>query len=284
MTTPLSRFSRPLGAMAAVVLVLTLAACSGDETAAGAAPGTPPPPEPPVEVLYNEGLNLLAEERYAPAADAFDMVERQYPYSVWATKAQLMAVFSYYMTNEYTQAIGAAERFIRLHPGSPDAAYAYYMIAVSNYEQIADVGRDQGRTQRALSALEETIRRYPNSAYAQDAQAKLALARDHLAGKEMEIGRYYLKRDHYVAAINRFRTVIQEYQTTSHTPEALHRLVEAYLALGVVDEAQATAAVLGHNFPDSVWYRDSYAMLTDQKLAPEATEGSWISRAWNAVF
>lgn len=284
MTTPPSRTSRSLVAMAAAGFALALAACSDDEATAGGPATQPLPPEPSVEVLYNEGLNFLAEERYAPAADAFDQVERQYPYSVWATKAQLMAVFSYYMVNDYAQAIGAAERFIRLHPGSDDAAYAYYMIAVSNYEQIADVGRDQGRTERALDALEETIRRYPNSAYAQDAQAKLALARDHLAGKEMAIGRYYLKRDHYVAAINRFRNVIQTYQTTSHTPEALHRLVEAYLALGVTDEAKATAAVLGHNFPDSVWYRDSYAMLTDQDLAPSETEGSWISQAWNSVF
>jgi len=263
-------------------MVLVLAAgCSGDSDKK---PIAKAPEETPVEVIYNQGLDEVTAGEYQDAALTFDLVERQYPYSVWATKAQLMAVFSYYMTNDYDLAIGAADRFIRLHPGSPDSAYAHYMIGVSHYEQITDVGRDQGRTVKALESLEEVIRRFPTSAYAQDAQAKLALTQDHLAGKEMEIGRYYLQREHYVAAINRFRNVVRDYQTTSHTPEALHRLTESYLLLGVTDEAQATAAVLGHNFPNSVWYRDSYALLSGQRLAPEADDESWISGIWNAVF
>ena len=261
--------------------LLLAVACSGGDKKQ---PVAEAPEETPVEVIYNQGLDEVTIGDYAEAALTFDLVERQYPYSVWATKAQLMAVFSYYMTNEYDLAIGAADRFIRLHPGSPDAAYAHYMVAVSHYEQITDIGRDQGRTVKALESLEEVIRRFPTSAYAQDSQAKLALAQDHLAGKEMEIGRYYLQREHYVAAINRFRKVVRDYQTTSHTPEALHRLTESYLRLGVTDEAQATAAVLGHNFPNSVWYRDSYALLSGQQLAPQEDDESWISGIWNAVF
>ncbi|MEC9347648.1 MAG: outer membrane protein assembly factor BamD [Pseudomonadota bacterium] len=275
---------RPLRLATAALLLgasLGLGACSGEEETPAVAAARQ---EIPVEVLYNQALDELQQEDYDNAAESFDLVERQYPYSVWATKAQLMAVFSYYMTNEYEQAIGAAERFIRLHPGSADAAYAYYMIAVCHYEQITDVGRDQGRTVNALNALEETIRRFPKSAYAQDAQAKMALVRDHLAGKEMEIGRYYQGGGHYVAAINRFQKVVAEYQTTSHVPEALHRLTEAYLSLGVTDEAQATAAVLGHNFPNTSWYRDSYALLSGRNLAPAQSSESWISQIWNSVF
>lgn len=260
--------------------LLLLAGCGGGGTKAPAAQAK----EPPVEVLYNAALDHLVEQDYDEAAASFDFVERQYPYSVWATKAQLMAIFAYYMTNDYDLAIGAADRFIRLHPGSKETPYAHYMIAVSHYEQIADVERDQGRTQDALAKLEEVIRRYPRSSYAQDAQAKLALTQDHLAGKQMSVGLYYLQRGHFVAAINRFQSVIENYQTTSHAPEALHRLVESYLSLGVVDEAKATAAVLGHNYPRSSWYRDSYTLLQGRDLSPEASEGSWISRVWNSVF
>lgn len=260
--------------------IALLGACGGGGSKAPAGPRQ----EPPVEVLYNAALDHLVEQDYDDAAAAFDFVERQYPYSVWATKAQLMAIFAYYMTNDYDLAIGAAERFIRLHPGSKETPYAHYMIAVSHYEQIADVERDQGRTQEALTKLEEVIRRYPRSSYAQDAQAKLALTQDHLAGKQMSVGRYYLDRGHFVAAINRFQAVIENYQTTSHAPEALHRLVESYLSLGVIDEARATAAVLGHNYPRSSWYRDSYTLLQGRDLTPEAKEGSWISRVWDSIF
>lgn len=280
-----SRFpiARGLRALAlSMALLGVVAGCSGDDEEVQTA--AEPAPELPVEVLYNSALDSLVAEDYEDAAAGFDLVERQYPYSVWASKAQLMAIFAYYMENEYELAIGAADRYIRLHPGGESTPYAHYMIAISNYEQIADVERDQGRTQEALNKLQEVIQRYPRSGYAQDAQAKLALTRDHLAGKEMSVGRYYLQRGHYVAAINRFRNVVKDYQTTSHTPEALHRLVEAYLSLGVTDEAQATAAVLGHNYPRSQWYRDSYALLQGEDLEPQESGESWISQAWNSIF
>jgi outer membrane protein assembly factor BamD len=268
------RFSLlPVTILAAAALLL--AACGGaDETYA----------EKPVEELYNTAMDDLQGGDLAAAAKNFDEVERQHPYSVWARKAQLMAAYSYYQINKYDDAILAAERFLQLHPGNKDAPYAHYLIAVSYYEQITDVGRDQRTTQRALDALQEVVDRYPDSEYARDARLKLDLARDHLAGKEMEIGRYYLKRGQYAAAINRFRTVIEKYQATTHVPEALHRLTEAYLALGVADEAQTAAAVLGYNFPGSEWYRDSYVLLTGENLKPEENRDSWISRAWAKVF
>jgi len=240
--------------------------------------------ERPVEQLYNTAMDELGAGNYQVAAKAFDEVERQHPYSVWAAKAQLMAAFANYQDRKYDEAILAAERFKQLHPGNRDIAYAYYLVAVSYYEQIADVGRDQKVTQQALAALDEVIKRFPTSDYARDARLKLDLARDHLAGKEMTVGRYYLKRGQYVAAINRFRAVVEQYQTTTHTAEALHRLTEAYLALGVVDEAQTAAAVLGHNYPGSDWYVDTYALLTGRNLAPAENRGSWISRALSSVF
>ncbi|MCH7932009.1 MAG: outer membrane protein assembly factor BamD, partial [Proteobacteria bacterium] len=217
-------------------------------------------------------------------ADAFDEVERQHPYSVWATKAQIMAAYAHYQANAYDDAVLAAKRFIDLHPGHRDVAYAYYLIAISYYEQISDVGRDQKMTELAFERLDEVIRRFPDTAYARDAKLKLDLARDHLAGKEMEVGRFYLRRGEYIAAINRFQIVVEKYQTTTHVPEALHRLTEAYLALGVTDEAQATAAVLGYNYPGNEWYQDSYVLLTGVDLRPQENKGSWISRAWNSVF
>ncbi|MGE5766034.1 MAG: outer membrane protein assembly factor BamD, partial [Bacteroidota bacterium] len=214
---------------------------------------------------------------YEEAARLFDEVERQHPYSEWAAKAQLMAAYAYYQENSYDEAINALDRFIELHPGSPDAPYAYYLKAISYYEQIVDVRRDQTFTSQALASLEEVVRRYPSTTYARDAELKIDLALDHLAGKHMDVGRFYQSRSEYLAAINRFRTVIERYQTTTHTPEALHRLVECYLAMGIVDEAKATAAVLGHNFPGSEWYLDSYALLTGENLYPEDSEGSWVS-------
>jgi outer membrane protein assembly factor BamD len=240
--------------------------------------------ERPVEDLYNAAMDQVQSGDLAAAAKNFDEVERQHPYSAWARKAQLMAAYAYYQTNRYDDAILAGERFLQLHPGNKDAAYAHYLIAISYYEQITDVGRDQRTTQRALNALQEVVDRYPGSEYARDARLKIDLARDHLAGKEMEIGRYYLKRGQYAGAINRFREVIEKYQTTTHVPEALHRLTEAYLALGVSDEAQTAAAVLGHNFPGSAWYRDSYVLLTGENLEPAENRQSWISRVWGTVF
>jgi outer membrane protein assembly factor BamD len=217
--------------------------------------------ERPVDDLYNEAQDLLEEGNPRAAGRAFEEVERQHPYSQWATRAQLMSAYAYYEANNYDEAIAAAERFVELHPGHPDVPYAYYLIGISYYEQISDVGRDQRMTEQALEAFDELTRRFPDSKYARDAQLKADLARDHLAGKEMSIGRYYLYRGQYLAAINRFRNVVERYQTTTHVPEALHRLTEAYLALGLQQEAQKNAAVLGYNFPSSEWYQDSYALL-----------------------
>jgi len=261
--------------VAGFVIVFALSACASEEA---------PYFEQPVEDLYNIAMDLMLRENYAAAAVAFDEVERQHPYSVWATKAQIMTAYSNYQDNEYDEAILAAKRFINLHPGHRDVGYAYYLVAISYYEQISDIGRDQMMTELAFESLEEIVRRFPDSVYARDANLKINLTRDHLAGKEMEIGRYYQTTGQYIAAINRFRIIIEKYQTTSHVPEALLRLTESYLALGVTDEAQATAAVLGHNFPGSEWYQDSYALLTGVKLRPKEDEGSWIGRAWNSVF
>lgn len=237
----------------------------------------------PIAELYNKGLDALKKNNYSTAVKSFAEVERQHPYSTWATRAILMQAYVQYMRNSYADAIPAAQRFLTLHPGHKDAAYAYYLIALCHYEQIIDVKRDQSATAKALEALDEVSRRYPDTSYGRDAAAKAVLARDHLAGKEMEIGRWYLNKRAYLAAINRFKVVVTTYQTTSHTPEALYRLTETYLALGVRSEAQTAAAVLGHNFPNSDWYKDAYSLLQGQGLAPQANPESWISRAINSV-
>ncbi len=263
--------------LACLALAALAAACSGDDE-------RPTYVEQPPEELYNVALNELLAGSYEDAAASFDEVERQHPYSVWASRAQLMAAYAYYQGDLYDDAINALDRFIQLNPGSRDVAYAYYLRAICYYEQISDVGRDQGNTVEALENLEEVVRRFPESRYARDAQLKIDLARDHLAGKHMEIGRYYQGQAEYLAAINRYQIVIRDYQTTTHVPEALHRLVESYMALGVYNEAEATAAVLGYNFPGSDWYLDSYALLTGEDLRPEDHEGSWISQVWNSVF
>lgn len=239
--------------------------------------------ERPVEEIYNTALKELQKGRYFQAAEQFDEVERQHPYSVWARRSMLMAAYSNYQINEYDKAILAAQRFISLHPGNRDVVYAYYLVAISYYEQISDVGRDQKITAEALRALTEVVRRFPTSDYARDARLKIDLTNDHLAGKEMEIGRYYLKQHEYLAAINRFRIVVEFFQTTSHVPEALHRLTESYVALGIIDEAQSAAAVLGHNYPGSDWYQDSYSLLTGKDIRPVENKKSWISRAFDGV-
>lgn len=232
-----------------------------------------------VGTLYSAAKLRLDRHQYKEAARLFDEVERQHPYSVWARRAQLMGAFSYYLDRDYTQAIQSAQRFLSVHPGNRDAPYAYYLVALSYYEQISDVTRDQKITQQALDALGELTRRYPNTRYAADARLKVDLVRDHLAGKEMEIGRYYQRRQLWLASINRFQRVIDSFQTTTHVPEALHRLTESYLALGMTQEAQQSAAVLGHNFPGSEWYERSYALLQGQNLEPrEGQGGSWLSR------
>lgn len=263
----------PLLRVAVLGLGLALGACASDEPEDYV--------ERPVGDLYNEAVDRLEQREYKDAARAFDEVERQHPYSKWATKAQLMSAFAYYQGGQYDDAIIGLDRFIQLHPGSPDVPYAYYLKALSFYEQISDVARDQKMTRLAQQALEEVITRFPNTEYARDARLKIDLTRDHLAGKEMTVGRYYLKRGQYLAAINRFRTVVDTYQQTTHVPEALYRLVEAYTMLGLKDEARKAAAVLGHNYPGSEWYEDAYDIaelgLTDPAANDDGAEDGWLS-------
>ncbi|WP_188055932.1 MULTISPECIES: outer membrane protein assembly factor BamD [unclassified Sphingosinithalassobacter] len=220
-----------------------------------------------VGTLYTAAKDRLDRGRYQQAAQLFDEVERQHPYSIWARRAQLMSAFSYYMNQDYAEAIQSAQRFLAVHPGNRDAPYAYYLIGLSYYEQISDVKRDQKITQQALDALGELSRRYPQTRYAADARLKMDLLRDHLAGKEMEIGRYYQDRGQWLAATLRFRSVVDQYQTTTHAPEALMRLTESYLALGIPQEALKSAAVLGTNYPGSQWYERAYALM--QEHAPQ---------------
>lgn len=256
---------------------LLLSACSsGDEELAYE--------ERPPEDLYNEALDQLYDENYLRSIQLFDEVERQHPYSIWARQAILMSAFAAYEDSEYIKSIAASERFLQLYPGSDDAPYALYLIGQSYYEQISDVQRDQSFTEQALRNLRELIRRYPDTSYAKDAKIKIDLAVDHLAGKEMDVGRYYLRTGAYTGAINRFRNVIETYQTTSHVPEALHRLVEAYLSLGIKSEAQTAAAVLGHNYPGSSWYADSYLLLEGEDLRPVVDQRSWLAGLWDSIF
>jgi len=214
-----------------------------------------------VNTLYALAKQTMDDQDYERAAKLFDEVERQHPYSVWARRAQLMSSFSYYMARKYPEAISSSQRFLTIHPGNKDAPYAHYLVAMSYYEQIEDVTRDQRITQQAADAFGELIRRYPESRYANDARLKVDLINDHLAGKDMEIGRFYQRSGQWLAATLRFRNVVEKYQTTNHTPEALERLVESYLALGLPQEAQKSAAVLGRNYPGSVWYKRSYDLI-----------------------
>lgn len=241
-------------------------------------------PDIPADRLYNEGVFLLNEKKsLEQAAKKFEEVDRQHPYSEWARKALLMSAYANYEAKKYDDSIAAAKRYISLHPGSPDAAYAYYLVAASNFEQISDVSRDQSRTEKAIASLEEVIRKFPDSEYAAQSRQKIEIARDNLAAKEMAIARYYQGKKNFIGAINRFKVVVTQYQTTRHVEEALMRLTECYLALGIVHEAQAAAAVLGHNFPDSTWYRDAYALMRSNGLEPAENSGSWITRAFKRV-
>ena len=242
-------------------------------------------PDDPPDRLYNEGLFLLNNKAdYKAAAKKFDEVDRQDPYSEWARKALLMSAYSSYQAELYDDCINAAKRYITLHPASPDAAYAQYLIGESYYDQILDVSRDQERATKAIDALQEVVRKYPQSEYAVAAQKKIDMARDQLAGKEMDIGRFYEDKRDFVGAINRFKVVVTQYQTTRHVEEALERLSECYVALGIMDEAQTAAAVLGHNFPDSPWYRDAYNLVKNAGGQPTAeNKGSWISRAFQKI-
>jgi outer membrane protein assembly factor BamD len=240
--------------------------------------------EEPADKLYNEGLFMMNDRKDPKAASKkFEEVDRQHPYSDWARKSLLMSAYAFYNAGDYDSCIGAATRYVTLHPGSPDAAYAQYLIAASNYDQIPDISRDQGRTEKAIAALEEVIRKYPTSEYAVSAKAKLEGARDQLAGREMAVGRYYMDKRDYTAAINRFKTVVTQYQTTRHVEEALARLTEAYMTIGIVGEAQTAAAVLGHNFPDSRWYKDAYNLVKSGGVEPSENKGSYISKAFKKL-
>lgn len=241
-------------------------------------------PDDPADKLYNEGLFLLnTQHDYKQAARRFEEVDRQHPYSEWARKSLLMSAYAHYEGLQYDETVTAAKRYVTLHPGSPDAAYAQFLIASAYFDQIPDITRDQQRTEKALQALDEVVRKYPNTEYAASAKQKMEVARDQLAGKEMETGRFYQKKRDYIAAINRFKVVITQYQTTRHVEEALMRLTELYMTLGIVNEAQTAAAVLGHNFPDSQWYKESYRLVKGGGVEPYEDQGSWISRAFKKV-
>jgi len=237
-------------------------------------------PDVPPETLYNQGLARLQSGDTVGAAKAFGDIDKQSAFSPQAKKGLLLTAFAHYEGRRYDEAITASRRFLTLHPGDKDAAYAQYLLAMSNYNQIPDIGRDQERTEKALVSLQELVDRYPRSEYVQDARERILFAKDQLAGKEMTVGRFYLQQRNFPAAINRFRDVVSKYQTTRHVEEALMRLSEAYVALGVTAEAQTAAAVLGHNFPDSPWYKDAYALLQSGGLEPREQTGSWISRAF----
>jgi outer membrane protein assembly factor BamD len=236
------------------------------------------------EGLFAAGIEALDRQEYARAVELFDLVEREHPYSTFATNAKLMAAYGEYMRNRYTEALGALDRFIQLHPAHRDIAYAYYLRALSLYEQINDIERDQRATELAMTALQDVANRFPNTPYARDARLKMDLARDHLAGREMVVGRFYQTRRLHLAAIGRFRRVVDEFQTTNHVPEALHRLTELYLTLGLVDEARRTASVLGHNYPGSPWYQDSYALLVEGAQPAEQDRPGFFSRTLGGLF
>ncbi len=243
----------------------------------------------PPEQLYNNGIDALNQKRYTVAVRQFDAIEQNYPYSSWAVNSQLMHGYAEYLQNHYPEAIGSLDRYISLHPGNQNIAYAYYLRALCYYEQIADIQRDQKGTILAMNALQDVVNRFPDSAYARDSRLKIDLCRDHLAGKEMEIGRWYERQKLYAAAMNRFQRVVDDYQTTNHVPEALHRLTEIYLILGLTDQARKTAAVLGHNYPGSPWYEDSYNDLVAEGMAQPvrnqtASSGGFFSRTLGSIF
>ena len=260
----------------AVLLVLAtmLGACSLFDKDAVA-------PDEPADKLYNEGLYLLNQKKDPKeAAKKFEEVDRQHPYSEWARKSLIMSAYAYYESGAYDDCVNSARRYVTLHPGSPDAAYAQFLIGSSYFDQIPEISRDQARTEKAVESLEEVVRKYPNSEYAVAAKRKIEMARDQLAGKEMEVGRWALQRREYTGAINRFKVVVTRYQRTRHVEEALMRLTEAYMALGIVDEAQTSAAVLGHNFPESRWYKDAFTLMQSKGLQPAENKASWISQAF----
>jgi outer membrane protein assembly factor BamD len=278
-----SRRTMVLAAVLAASLPLGACANMSSFNLFGGGTDTANLPDEPAEKLYNEGLALQNRRDWRRAALKFMEIDRTHPYTEWAKRALVMAAYSYYESQDYEETINTARRFLQLHPGSSDAAYAQYLMGAAQYDQIPDVQRDQARTERALIVLEEVTRKWPQSEYAIAARRKIEVARDQLAGREMSVARYYLDRRQFAGAINRYRTVVSQFQTTRHVEEALARLVECYMALGIVNEAQTAAAVLGHNFPDSQWYKDSYALIQGQGLTPREDTGSWISRAFRRI-
>ena len=254
---------RPIALLIAAALIAPLAGCATSKNKADTRYVARD-----VDTLYNAAKERLDRGQYKVAAQLFDEVERQHPYSVWARRSQLMSSFAYYLARSYPESVQSAQRFLSIHPGNKDAPYALYLIGMDYYEQIQDVTRDQKITQQALDSMGELIRRYPDTRYAADARVKTDLIRDHLAGKEMEIGRFYQRRNDWLASVIRFRKVVDDYDTTSHAPEALMRLTESYLALGVPEEARKAAAVLGANYPGTKWYERAYKLVNEK--APKA--------------
>jgi len=269
---------RTVKALICLLAVFVLGGCaSSDAEVSGISNPNPP------ETIYAEADALMEERSYKDAAKKFEEIDRDHPYSPLARRAIVMSAYARYKAGDYTDAIAAAERYVTLHPGTKESSLAYHIIANSYYDQVKDPKRDQTRTKKALNALNTVATRYPDSRYAEQARNRIKTMKDLLAAKEMDVGRYYLKQQNYLASINRFRTVVTEYQTTAHVEEALLRLTEAYMALGITNEAQTAAAVLGHNFPDSKWYPPAYSLLQGSGLEPKESEGSWISRTWGRI-
>ena len=269
----------------AVIAVSVLAACGGGGIGGGPAADRSESLEAySPDQIYERGEYELSRNRTDDAAYYFSEVERLYPYSEWAKRALIMQAFAYHQDQDYPNSRSAAQRYIDFFPDDDDASYASYLLALSYYDQIDEVGRDQGLTFQALQALRRVIEDYPDSEYARSSVLKFDLAFDHLAGKEMEVGRYYLRRKHYTASINRFRVVVEDFQTTTHTAEALHRLVEAYLSLGLTDEAQTAGAILGHNYQSTEWYEASYKLLTGQGLEMKSFGDNWLTAIYRQTI
>lgn len=290
---PFARFIP--GAKGAVVRILAVAVCGLTLTACDKLSSLNPfdqsekyktdtTPDVPNEQLYNDGLGRLQKGDYDGAVKKFQQLDKQAPHSEWSQKAMIMETYTRYQQQQWEDAITGARRYLQSYPNGKDAAYAQYLLAMSNYNQIPDVTRDQEASAKMLASMEELVRRFPKSEYVADAKQKIQFAQDQLAGNQMEVGRYYLERRNYTGAINRFRDVVSQYQRTRHVEEALERLTEAYMALGIVNEAQTAAAVLGHNFPDSTWYKDAYKLLQSNGLEPREDKGSWISRSFKGIL
>jgi outer membrane protein assembly factor BamD len=279
---PTGRLRLAVLALSFVVLPIALAGCQSDKDELALANYVAP--MDPADQLYNEGLANLNAGRLKEAAAKFDAIDKEHPYSEYSRKAEVMGAFAKYRMGKYDEAITTAQRYMELYPSTDDAAYAQYIIGLSYFRQIRDVTQDQKESRQTIDAMNTLIQNYPDSPYVEDAKTKIRFARDQLAGKDMQIGRYYLERRDYLAAIKRFRSVVENYSNTNQVEEALARLTEAYYAMGIASEAQTAAAVLGRNYPDSKWYKDSYALLQSGGLSPSENKGSWISKAFHTVI